>query len=94
MTAGARQRRMIGVSLGVGSTAEAQEALRKTGRSAYIAELRLDFSGTAPAPSSSPIGRSARVGAFAAARRNASGRCWTPSSWAPTMWTSSTTRPT
>ena len=43
MTAGARQRRMIGVSLGVGSTAEAQEALRKTGRSAYIAELRLDF---------------------------------------------------
>ena len=42
-TASARQRRMIGVSLGVESTAEAQAALLEVARSAHIAELRLDF---------------------------------------------------
>ena len=39
----ARRRRMIGVSLGVGSTAEAQAALLEVSRTAHIAELRLDF---------------------------------------------------
>ena len=40
---GEPHRRMIGVSLGVESTAEAEGALREIARSADIAEVRLDF---------------------------------------------------